>query len=76
MSATELLSQYIRDRGFSLKAISNATGLPPGVLYPSLGKTTRRVLRADEFLAVCAFLQVEPMLFYQPDKEVLHSAVS
>ena len=69
MSATELLSKYIRERGFSLKAISNATGLAPGILYPSLGSNVRRPLRADEFLSICVFLQVEPMLFYPKNDE-------
>ena len=64
MKATKLLSEYIRERGFSLKAISNATGLAPGILYPSLGTNVRRPLRADEFLSVCVYLQVEPMKFY------------
>ena len=49
MKATKLLSQYIQERGFSLRAISNATGLSPGTLYPSLGTNVRRPLRAEEF---------------------------
>lgn len=71
MKATELLSKYIKERGFSLKAISNATGLAPGILYPSLGTNVRRPLRADEFLSICAYLQVDPMKFYPKSKEVV-----
>jgi len=71
MSATELMSKYISERGFSIKAISNATGLAPGILYPSLGANARRPLRADEFLSICVFLQVEPMQFYQKNEEAV-----
>ena len=71
MKATELLSMYIKERGFSLKAISNATGLSPGTLYPSLGTNVRRPLRADEFLSICVYLQVDPMRFYTKGEEIV-----
>ena len=71
MTTTQLLSDYIRNRGFSLKAISNATSLSTGVLYPSLGRTVRRALRADEFLLICVYLQVDPMKFYPKSEEVV-----
>ena len=64
MNATQLLSDHIRNRGFSLKAISNATGISTSILYRSLARTVRRPLRADEFLSICVYLQVDPMSFY------------
>lgn len=69
MTVTEELAKYICNRGYSLKAIMNATGLQRGIVYSSLGKTTRRPLRADEFLSVCAFLQVDPMDFYNKSEQ-------
>lgn len=76
MKATELLSKYIQERGFSLKAISNATGLSPGILYPSLGSTVRRPLRADEFLSICVFLQVDPMKFCTKPERIAEPEVA
>ena len=69
MNTTQLLSDYIRGRGFSQKAISNATGIPTSILYPSLARTVRRPLRADEFLAICIYLQVDPMSFYPTEEK-------
>ncbi len=68
---TEELAQYIREKGIRISAIIKATGLNDNALYASLGDRSRerwaRELRADEFLAVCAFIGVNPMDFYNHD---------
>lgn len=69
MNTTKLVSDYIKARGYSLKSIVIGTGLPETVIYPSLGRNPRRTLRVDEFFAICTFLQVEPMMFYQKNEE-------
>lgn len=56
---TAALSNYIKRKGISVAAIIAGTGLRPGVLYPSLSGS--RPLRADEFLEVCRFVEIDPM---------------
>lgn len=65
MSAvTERVSDYIRDRGISIKKISADTGVSYVALYDSLGnKNRKRELRDEEFLKVCIFLGVDPISF-------------
>lgn len=73
MKATRKMANYIRSKGISIKFIADATNLTTGVLYPSLKiKTTGRIrpLRVDEFLAICAFLEVDPFDFQE--KETNH----
>lgn len=66
MNATKKMASYIKAKGVSIKAIAAATKLSTGVLYPSLQvRSARRTrpLRVDEFLAICAFLEVDPLEF-------------
>ena len=56
--ATNALSKYIKRRGISISAISAGTSIKPGSLYPSLSGA--RPLRADEFLAICHFVGINP----------------
>ena len=63
-NATNALSKYIKQRGISISAISAGTNIKPGILYPSLSGT--RPLRADEFLAICNFVGVNPQNFAPP----------
>ena len=69
MNTTKLLSQYLRLKGYSLKSVKIGTGLPENTIYPALGKNSRRALRADEFLLICKFLQVDPMSFYPTEEK-------
>ena len=66
-TATVLLSQYIRQMGIQLTVISRHTGIPYGQLWASLAHQGTRKLRANEFLAICAFLTKDPMDFYTPN---------
>lgn len=59
MSVEQVIARIIDDRGLKIKAVSERTGVRYSLLQPSL--KGRRELRADELLAVCAFLRVDPM---------------
>ena len=59
--ATKKLSQYVKRRGIKISAISAETGVGANAIYPSLSGA--RAMRADEFLAVCGYLGVDPMKF-------------
>lgn len=61
---TESVSTYIKQKGISITAISDKTGLTYGAIYPSLCSNPVRKLRADELLAICDFLCVDPRDFY------------
>ena len=63
LSPTKELSNYLSTRGIAIAAIQQGTGLSRQVLYSSLGKNGTRELRADEFLQVCVFVEVDPMKF-------------
>ena len=63
MSPTKELSEYLGQRGITIAAVQKGTGLTRQVLYTSLGKNGKRELRADEFLQVCVFAEVDPMKF-------------
>lgn len=59
--ATRAVAKYIREKGYSLLKMSEKTGIPYGRLYPCV--SAKRSLRADEFLAVCKFLEKNPFDF-------------
>jgi len=59
--ATGKLADYLKEKGVTVSAVSRATNIPHGVLYPSFQK--KRSFRADEFLLICGFLGVDPKLF-------------
>lgn len=65
---TEKVAKYVADKGISIKKMSERTGIPYTSLYNSLMNTRRkRDLRADEFMAVCIFIGVDPMFFADKD---------
>lgn len=64
-TATHNLMGYIKQRGIKGSAISAATGITAGVLYPAM--QGRRELRADEFLAICKFTGADPKEMYQEE---------
>lgn len=62
--ATENVSKYLRDKGYNLSEVSRKTGIPYHVLYASINDDKReRDLRAGEFLAICSFIEQDPMAF-------------
>ena len=60
--ATKAIAAFVSDRGIALTAIAGGTGIAYHAICDSLGKKTR-TLRADEFLAVCRFIQQDPFRF-------------
>ncbi len=68
-SVTENVARYIAEKGISIQNLANAIGITDQVLYRSLGNTnsSKRNLRDVEFLAICKFLEVDPMRFYDED---------
>ena len=58
------LSNYIKTKGFKLKTIAEKTNIPYSNLYDSLiNKSRNRNLRAGEFIAICKFIEKDPMDF-------------
>lgn len=67
---TRNLGEYIKKKGFNLSEISRKTKIPYMSLYDSLSNENRdRDLRAEEFLALCKHLELDPMEFYPIDTE-------
>lgn len=58
MLVEERIAMEIKNKGITLKAVSAKSGVPYSKLQPSL--KGRRELRADEFLSICAVLNLEP----------------
>ena len=61
--ATKKLADYIKEKGIAITEISSTTKIPYIALWSSLSPSGTRDLRADEFLAVCLFLEKNPMDF-------------
>lgn len=60
---TLAVAKYVRNKGIAISTISEKTGISCGVLYPSLRVEPARRLRADEFMSICSFLDVDPRKF-------------
>ena len=68
---TKRLANYIREKGIALTQISAHTSIPYSVLRDSLSSNQRnRPLRIDEFIAICKFLEKDPMDFVNDEQEV------
>lgn len=63
-AATKMLSTFILENGIKISTIAEKTQISYGKLWTSLAKDGTRDLRADEFLAVCAFIGKSPYEFY------------
>ena len=61
---TRNLSNYVREKGFKLSTIAKETNISYTSLYDSLANDSKgRDLRAGEFMAICKFLEKNPMDF-------------
>lgn len=60
---THAVAKYVKDKGIAISTISEKTGISCGVLYPSLRDKPARRLRADEFMSICSFLDIDPRKF-------------
>ena len=58
------LNDIILDRGIPLSVISQRTGIADGTLRNSLRNDRKRKIRGDELLAVCKFLQLDPVALF------------
>lgn len=64
MYITKRLAAYIELKGIDIKQISKGTGIAYEALYDSLrNKNRNRPLRADEYFAICRFLEKDPSEF-------------
>lgn len=61
MAVERRLSEYIRANGIKVTSISNRTGIDYQILCRCLNE--KQPLKADEFLAVCKVLEVDPKDF-------------
>ncbi len=63
---TNLVADYVAKHGIRRTALSQATGISEGILFRSLS-SRERGLRADEFLRVCLFLDIDPREFAEKE---------
>lgn len=56
--ATSMMAQYIKANNISIDEISKCTNISKNILKRSLCDLSRP-LRANEFLAICAFVQID-----------------
>lgn len=61
MEIEKRLNQTIEEKGISVRSIATRAGLDEQVLYRCLRAEQR--LKADEFLAVCQVIEVNPADF-------------
>ncbi|RKJ52617.1 hypothetical protein D7Y09_13990 [bacterium 1XD42-1] len=55
----------LRKRALWYRQSQKKTGITGGVLYKSIHENPTRKLRADEFMKICAFLDVDPRQFWR-----------
>jgi|WetSurMetagenome_2_1015567.scaffolds.fasta_scaffold05027_16 hypothetical protein len=61
LNITQAMAGYIKEKGIQISTISESTKIPSGKLYNSFSGT--RQLRADEYMAICGFLEKSPFDF-------------
>ena len=66
MTVEQKMAAAVENSGMTFKAVSAKTGISYGRLVPSL--KGRRELRADEFLALCKVLRLDPVEMGQEDE--------
>lgn len=57
------LNEQIEKKGVKGSAICRATGMTYNVLYPCM--QGRREYRADELVAICGFIGINPMILLE-----------
>lgn len=58
MTPEQMICAEIEKRGMTIKAVSARSGVKYSCLQPSL--RGRRELRADEYIAICQILELDP----------------
>ena len=68
--STQYLSNYVSQKGISLKNMANELGISYDSIYNSLGKrVSNRPLRGDELLKICNFIGLNPKVIIDELKE-------
>lgn len=67
MTMEEKLDAYISGHGMKIKFVAQKAGIPYQRLQTSLNGT--RKIKADEFIAVCETLGVDPLLFRADEEQ-------
>ena len=63
MKPEEYIRNEVERRGMTIRFLSDKANVPYGRIQPSLNG--HRSLRADEYLRICDFLQIEPRIAEQ-----------
>lgn len=58
MTPEQMIENTIKEKGMTIQAVCNKTGVSYSRLQPSL--RGRRELRANEYLELCAVLELDP----------------
>jgi len=66
-NVTIQIAKYIKEKGIRVSTIAKQTGLPKDALYSSI--SGNRKLRADEFILICNFLNMQPETFYKQNEQ-------
>jgi len=61
LNTTRKVAEYVTEKGIKISVLSERTGISRNVLDNCFSKESTRALRADEFLEICSFLDVDPM---------------
>jgi hypothetical protein len=63
LNTTRKVAEYVTEKGIKISVLSVKTGISRNVLDNCFSQASTRALRADEFLEICDFLDVNPKLF-------------
>ena len=63
-NVTLAVSNYYKEKGMMVSTVAEKTGSAGGALYKSIHENPTRKLRADEFMKICAFLDIDPRQFW------------
>ena len=63
-NVTLTVARYFKEKGILVSTASEKTGISANVLYSSVCEKPTRKLRADEFMKICVFLDVDPHRFW------------
>lgn len=70
MSLEKNLAKFIKQKGINLSMMAREIEIPYIQLYDSLfNKKKKRELRSSELIAVCKFLEVNPMDFAEQKED-------
>lgn len=69
MNVTKNIRKYVNEMGFNLAELARKAKMPYMTLYASLSENGERELKADELIAICRALKINPFDFCdEPEK--------